>query len=647
MTTVSFVINPDKSIKIVDSGYNSTPEDQLSINLAVKGIYLTDCTEGIYHVNLCIHNYRKELGEIIQAPHRMLVYNDKKEEIVQLPTKNMLGQEYFLKREKEIKETTGCNYWLPIIHLCEVDIFNEPSKILNRYAFVMDNSIWNYFLSYNTSDIDTSIKRVNKEKLRYILSDIVRNYSLYYLNIAKEYAELNARLVSVSFPGVGHGLVIPFIFHSEQKSQAALESLQLDTKSQSLYKQIINEDTKWRILLVDDKATVFGIDKPYPLSTVDNQIRSIGVFKKDIIIDRLVDLGFPRDNIDCIIFPQGSEESIIESLEGRIKSQEDRLLLEDSEDTKKGISSHIEDDKQLLSELKKEQKYCDAVRKRSKQIEIWCASNIHDALQAMKEFEFEIILLDYLLDVPRWRESGTEYGYEIFEQLRDPNSEKGIEECYKLGPSGRLFFMFISAFTMAVNERLLAENISRSEKFWFIAEGACPTNTPKLFNYHLSKLFIKRLNDSGIIMLSSNEIFGLINKIYLPKERDTRGDPVRKRANALYRKVLSLQYHYRKILKDVEIPFGQNTSVFDTKGSVLMTNFIQKKINLGGMLEHLTQLVHLTAFGTVRQWPEMWEEYIYFKALFEKQLDGVSDNDFGNLCMNIENYIIKLKSQQQ
>ena len=157
----------------------------------------------------------------------------------------------------------------------------------------------------------------------------------------------------------------------------------------------------------------------------------------------------------------------------------------------------------------------------------------------------------------------------------------------------------------------------------------------------------KRLEDSGIAKLSSDALYRLVSKIYLPKEKDSRKESVRKRANAYYQQVLSLQYHYRSILKDVEIPFGQNASVFDTKGSVLMTDFIQNKINLGGMLEHLTQLVHITAFGTVRQWPEMWEEYVYFKAMFEKQLDDVNPKDFNDLCHNIENYILELKSQQQ
>ena len=59
--------------------------------------------------------------------------------------------------------------------------------------------------------------------------------------------------------------------------------------------------------------------------------------------------------------------------------------------------------------------------------------------------------------------------------------------------------------------------------------------------------------------------------------------------------------------------------------------FIKKHMNYEGVLEHLTQLVYLTAFGTVRQWPEMWEEYQYIKSVLGK-IDGV------------EIYIVNLKN---
>ena len=50
-----------------------------------------------------------------------------------------------------------------------------------------------------------------------------------------------------------------------------------------------------------------------------------------------------------------------------------------------------------------------------------------------------------------------------------------------------------------------------------------------------------------------------------------------------------------------------------------------------GVLEHLTQLVYLTAFGTVRQWPEMWEEYQYIKSVLGK-------------IEEVEIYIVDLKN---
>ena len=106
------------------------------------------------------------------------------------------------------------------------------------------------------------------------------------------------------------------------------------------------------------------------------------------------------------------------------------------------------------------------------------------------------------------------------------------------------------------------------------------------------------------------------------------------------------------MLDDVDFPSDESGNIFNTKGSVLITNFMKKNVNLGGLLEHLTQLVHLTAYGTVRQWPEMWEEYIYFKAQFnitQLEKDSKVQNwnareHFNNLCVDIENHILDLKS---
>ena len=89
------------------------------------------------------------------------------------------------------------------------------------------------------------------------------------------------------------------------------------------------------------------------------------------------------------------------------------------------------------------------------------------------------------------------------------------------------------------------------------------------------------------------------------------GDGVRKKANEKFQDVLDLLYHYKGLLRDTDMP---SDNVFDSAESVLATDFVMNHMDYEGVLEHLTQLVYLTAFGTVRQWSEMWEEYQYIKS---------------------------------
>lgn len=241
------------------------------------------------------------------------------------------------------------------------------------------------------------------------------------------------------------------------------------------------------------------------------------------------------------------------------------------------------------------------------------AQNVEEAERALKGKKYDIILLDYLLN----GENGKQYGYKVLNDIYHAikeykNNYEHNKEGYKIGPARRYFFIFISAYSSAVYERLLAEGLNRSEKYWHIAVGACPTNTPQLFLYNLIKLMEKRLEDSGIENLSAISIYKIVKKIF---QKEISDEPsVRHKANDYYQEVLDMQYYYRKMLDDVQFPADGN--IFNTTGSVLITDFIGKNVYLGGLLEHLTQLVHLTAFGTVRQWPEMWEEYIYFKSQF-------------------------------
>ena len=258
-------------------------------------------------------------------------------------------------------------------------------------------------------------------------------------------------------------------------------------------------------------------------------------------------------------------------------------------------------------------------------IQIDCVTTIDDAKKALKAKKYEIVLLDYLLGNRGNSKSEREYGFELLKSIKNticPNNtiienenEKPFE--FKMGPNNRLFFMFISAFTTAVNERLLSEGWLRSEPYWYIGEGACPVNTPYLFQYRLLHIMQKRMKDMGLVKWSNvNEN---IEKqasdntdIYMNLVKDIyTGDGVRKKANEKFQDVLDLLYHYKGLLRDTDMP---SDNVFDSAESVLATNFVMNHMDYEGVLEHLTQLVYLTAFGTVRQWSEMWEEYQYIKS---------------------------------
>lgn len=571
---------------------------------------------------------------------------------------------------------------LPSIHITENNNYIESlygDKPLNekipRSFQIMDNSIWNYLVpKKSVPEVDENGKKVTlsfEDNFFSAIESIYRNYQkkLYSLSVAKEYADLNARLAKQAFVAGSHAEgVSPFIFHSESAIQRMIKKEFVG--EDNVIKKIA--DQKWRILLVDDKAK----------QSMQNDKNDNNEYSWNCKLVVIINL-FKR--------------FIDKYANGKI------IACQEYVDKKNVI--RIFDEKNLeLVEAKKE-----GVKDSDIFVMFEFAQNVEAAEKALRARTYDLVLLDYYLEKdksgnhsygtnlletvckyvsakksvesllllkPEEKKKETKrifdtsdikyeelrkyidkVGHENIKLLYDTKDIKLIEKVYeeikneeKLGgaPCDRHFFMFISAYSSAVHDRLLAEGLNQSERYWYVNLGACPTNTPQLFLYNLIKLMEKRLDDSGILKLSSTDIYDLAYKIYLPKEQDSRGDSIRKRANALYQKVLSLQYHYRSILKDVEIPFGQNATEFDTKGSVLMTHFIQNKINLGGMLEHITQLVHITAFGTVRQWPEMWEEYIYFKAMFEKQIEKDNENiDCGTLFSNIENYILKLKSQQQ
>jgi len=585
----------------------------------------------------------------------------------------------------------------PILHIADVKSAKgsvDQAAFLRSYN-IMDNSIWNYLI-YDIED-----KENGELCFDNALESIYENYQkgLYDLAITREYADLNARICKESFlPDIGDGHadgVSPYIFHSEHYVKKQLIKKEFSEIRDTLG-QIHNR--KWRLLLVDDRAFLpmdktgeRKVESEFPndsmpwncklniiIRLLKNQFKDdypgtkIGFRKFD---DKMRQI--PKDTTILVEYAESLVNAhkalrqrkydivlldyLLKPVENSKKKEYGYQLLEHiyrqillEEQSRDFLNNKIQM-KSPLDDVLKEAKYEELLKliyflyKRNyfdKNCINTSDENLYvtlcDIEDEWKDENIDVIRkeIDNISDDKK-KQIVNQVSDFLF-SLTNENGELAYEENVKIGPKNRLFFMFISAYSSAVHERLLAEGLNQSEKYWHINVGACPTNTPQLFLYNLIKLMEKRLDDSGMSKLSPKGIVDVVEKIY-----PGSGESPRKYASKYYQEVLSLQYHYKNILDDIDVS-ARNKSVFETSGSVLMTDFMDNHINLGGLLEHLAQLVHLTAFGTIRQWPEMWEEYIYFKAQLGAQLEKEKDKAlvkrFDNLCARIQDYISELKS---
>lgn len=457
-------------------------------------------------------------------------------------------------------------YDAPTIHMTIKNIFAEKDENDNlkepykRFARYMDSSIWNYYAPIIVKDESKDGLDPERFDFSYFTSaiqSIINNSfyktprgvtNLYEINVTKEYADINERILMQSklLEVSGHDKnVSPFLFHSEQKVKEETEKKK-ELKRRSGIKTLKDEilSYKWRILLVDDHAT-----------------RGLTVGEKDEA--NLTKLKVIQKEL-CGLF--GAET----------------------------ITTDCQNEKA--------------------KIYIECASTLKEAKNKLKEKKYEIILLDYLLGK---KGDGREYGYELlkgiwYKENKDNLEKERLEELeklyeeyvfdYKKGPDNRFYFMFISAFTTAVSERLLAESWARSEEYWYIGEGACPINTPYLFQYRLLHIMEKRMKEMGLKKFNISE--WLKTQIY-------DCDIPRQEARNKFKDVLNFMCEYEQLEKD----YSYEGFEFNSIESVMVTNFLGKDLYPKAVFEHVVQLVYLTAFGTVRQWPEMWEEYQFLKSV--------------------------------
>jgi hypothetical protein len=468
---------------------------------------------------------------------------------------------------------------------------------ISRLLRYVDSSIWLRYAINNTScdsfDSCTDSGEDCDEKCTlYKLFCEVKEFhrrKLYSTNKAIESQEFKTRLAKNSYletpsnNGGGHGsFVAPFLFHSETEMymKAEEERIKLGKKS--------TKPLKWRFLIIDDQAT--GESVKYKEN--NDQPRTL---PKCQIIQSVLK---PYFKIEC----NGGEN-------GQCKGD----CWEKCNEFAKDIEIH-EGNKNVTI-------YLDCATS----IEDNKENNTEGAISKIRKTKYDIILMDYLLGEEKWGDTpeNRKYATDFLKKIKvfceedgekDLDKEGGKIDWQKIkGPNGAFRIFFISAFTNAVIERMLAEGLGFTEDYWHISRGACPTTTPHLFSYYLIKAMngqIKKMSDKsdGNIVITLLDLLDLIYK-----------NPEEARATAIknFNNLLRMRTRYDDLKYD---------ACLDKEGHLIKANMRdQHKSKLVNSLftdiehydnslwEHVMHLVYLTAFGTIRQWQEMWEEYILIK----------------------------------
>lgn len=558
----------------------------------------------------------------------------------------------------------------PIIHLTTFDIFEHdiPDLPSKRYINIMDSGIWNYYvpLEVMVKDAKGKVKKDqdNKPLWQYdnnydlfikVLEDISRNKKnhLYDLAITHEQADLNARLLEQSRLDGGHKIISPFLFHSEKKMKEYIAGYEDEKKAVSLD---LIRNYRWRFLLLDDKS----IEKMSSQNPNDPQV---DVCKLKIIANNLHHiLGFDENKIWFRIFEfkpairDSHDNNVLDAQGIAIEPEENGKPVELKIQCGRVVNGSFQTPQGLNKQLFMPNQEIPAALD-DIQIVIDCVKYVDAAQYCLQKFKYEIILLDYLLDNDKVQKE-QEFGYQLLEKLNQWNKEKK-EDIYIPGPNKRFFFMFTSAFTTAVHERLLAEGFAKSERgLWYIGDGACPTNTPCLFSYQLLLLMRHRLADlmkelEGGCM----SIIDLLELIYV-KRGEAGTEETRQKAHEHFNHVLFMREKYKRLEKDLskldEDHLKNNTDdaeyiLMKMKSSLLIQSMLKVVHHFSGaFFEHLQHLVYLTAFGTIRQWQDMWEEYVFVnKELYDYDKfveDEGKDEKRGKAISDaIREYIINLK----
>lgn len=563
---------------------------------------------------------------------------------------NNITEKYLFAQEMLAKNNKTPLY--PILHILPIDIFSEKNgyilKQCPRYCKVIDSSIWNHIIILEG---DTSVILDNFKKTLKAISSAYAN-GLYNLYISHEYADLNARLVGQSYltqNKTSHGAFIsPFLFHSEKQANNRL----IEEGRLCIEKNKDLKNAKWRILLIDDHANK-NLSEKKLITEGDND---------------------EKQKIDDHTNKNLSEKELISEWDNDEKQKKElcktgklQLIINDllslEPHTKIVWCCPTSNEMACIEKGKSFEPSWNSIdqngswEKENFAIAIMCARSIHEAEVLIKYAKFDLILLDYLLgNTPKGREYSYQFlknidsDYKAIKQNKALKPDERHKKLSYIGPLGHLYFMYISAFVTAISERLQEQSLIRDTKYWHIGRGACPTNTPQLFLYYLYRLMEKRYSE--MVLDEEEGIYGhtLIDLLYIIFVQDLR--LIKGNAMKYFNTLLNLRRKYDLMKNDIYPDEFSNKDWLNRRGSLLVYSlFPDIQYYSNSFWEHIQQLIYLTAYGTIRQWPEMWEEYMFVresiksaecdvKIMFKERTKFTANMPSGQ----IEKYIIQLKN---
>jgi hypothetical protein len=476
----------------------------------------------------------------------------------------------------------------PIILRCDDISYDELSKQgCCRSINFIDSSIWfRYADKTNFSVIEAEIKEYQSR-------------GLYTTTNAQEKCEINSRLAQNSYlNGTHSGYVVPFVFHSETEMHK-LARYEVDKIAK------LTKPLKWRFLLIDDHVTF------------ESAKVATDVLPKCQIIQSVLSEYF---NLECC---KGNECECHKIC------------------SKWNHTDHAGKAKKPLCE--NVTIYLDCVTKIEDIKDNEGKTTEEGAISKIRKTKYDIILLDYLLGYEK--PSQRSYAIDFLKKIKEFCLNGEYEKPDKLidwkrikGPNGAFRIFFISAFTNAVNERMLAEGMNFTEDYWHISRGACPTTTPHLFSYYLLKAMNEQIrkmsNKENIVTL-----FDLLTDVYDSKEKQPREQAIQK-----FNELLKMRTRYDDLKYDACLDIDNEQLIEDSNKSKLVNSlFIDIKYYDNALWEHVIHLVYLTAYGTIRQWHDMWEEFMLIKPYLKRAGKEKAEQ----VIKGIEGYITTLQTESR